>query len=148
MKNNRLLLLFALLAISVVETSCGRPSKESATAEFNRILNTYADSNATEAERALLDYLQNLDKYQKQRREGIEYNYIRWVTHARLFSLYSFTGKTNEADVHYRISLRDYGLWRRSENQPVLIHSREDLMRAVEKLDARLEIAWKRARMQ
>ena len=103
----------------------------------------YCSSNFIDAEKALLQFR---DKITSTRGfEAVQNpNYALGLVEARLFGLYNYLGNSNAADSFFLSSVENFSRYRGATAGTNAIPSKPDLLQVVDRLDAQLEVRWKR----
>ena len=104
--------LFVLILILVC------PSCRSKRTAKNKVRSLYCTNDILVAEKALLEGLQALPRYEAEHIEGVDFNAIKALYHERLFLIYRKLGETNRMTSEFQLSMEYLGRSRHRWGEP------------------------------
>ena len=126
--------------------SCSPPTDSVADMQKReaQVLAAYCSPDLNAAEEGLFRYVRAFEELQRRGVVGYDYDHVFKVAHARLAVLYKQTGRTNEAQRHFRIGISHRNTAKARREGQAFTGGLDELENVVLKLDAAHDVKWRK----
>lgn len=136
--------LFALILIMICTSCKSKMTRETFTNDMNQVFSVYRANDIRAAEKALLDGLQTVSRYESTKTEGLDFDAGKALLHERLFLIYRNTHETNKMVIEFQKSMECTSRSRRRWGEPLgPAMSYEEFAQKLDLRERGANVAWK-----